>query len=252
VREARVVRSIFLAIGRRTRRTLVEPRCPASLWVVRHGQCAPSGAARDAPLTALGEEQSAALGRWFAAMPAGRRPTLALTSPYLRARQTARRVAEAGGLADAEHEIVVDERLRERDLGILDGLSRPAILERHPEQESLRQRLGDFYYRPPGGESWCDVVLRLRSVVESLAVQHPGGRILLVTHESGVLSLRYILERFTEEEILAEARSHDVANCAVTSYVLAGDRLELERFNVVSPLMHAGAPVTRRPDSSVE
>jgi hypothetical protein len=31
----------------------------------------------------------------------------------------------------------------------------------HPEQAEMRTRLGKFYHRPPSGESWCDVILRL-------------------------------------------------------------------------------------------
>src|SRR5437868_409345 len=82
-------------------------RWPATLWIVRHGQSA-GNVARDAamsagldrialdvrdvdvPLSQLGETQAAALGAWFAAMPEDERPEAVLTSPYLRARQTAR------------------------------------------------------------------------------------------------------------------------------------------------------------------
>src|SRR6188768_1171530 len=88
---------------------------PDRLWIVRHGQSA-GNVARDAadaagltvidiaerdvdvPLSALGEEQAAALGRWFSAMPPGERPTIVLTSPYRRALQTTEHVATAGGL----------------------------------------------------------------------------------------------------------------------------------------------------------
>src|SRR5215212_4391670 len=78
---------------------------PSVIWTVRHGESA-GNVARDAadaagmptvdidvrdvdvPLSPLGERQSQALGRWFAAMPAHERPSIVLTSPYLRARQT--------------------------------------------------------------------------------------------------------------------------------------------------------------------
>jgi hypothetical protein len=72
-----------------------------------------------------------------------------------------------------------------------------------------------------------------------------------------VLCLRYLLEEMTEEQILGIDRQGDVANCGVTEYALAGDsesvsargpQLELVRYNIVAPLIEAGAPVTATPD----
>ncbi len=56
----------------------------------------------------------------------------------------------------------------------------------------------------------------------------------------------------TEEQILAIDRDTDLANCSLTSYELAGDRLELRRFNFVAPLEKEGAPVTTEPDVPLE
>ncbi|MEO5567042.1 MAG: histidine phosphatase family protein, partial [Gemmatimonadaceae bacterium] len=248
---------------------------PEHLWIVRHGQSA-GNVARDAadaaglpmidiaerdvdvPLSDLGDEQAAALGRWFAAMPADRRPTTVLTSPYLRARQTAQRVSDAGGLhPDVRTEI--DERLREKEFGILDRLTRAGIIARFPEQAEARTRAGKFYHRPPGGESWCDVILRLRSVLDTLSLHHsePGSRVLVVAHQVIVLCLRYLIEGMTEEQILSIDAEADVANCGVTEYALdhspgapgtGSDRLRLIAYNFVAPLEDAGAPVTVRPD----
>ena len=85
---------------------------PERLWIVRHGQ-SQGNVARDAadeagaheididirdvdvPLSALGEEQARAAGRWFAALPRGERPEIILSSPYVRARQTAKALCEA-------------------------------------------------------------------------------------------------------------------------------------------------------------
>lgn len=230
----------------------MEQRWPLTLWMVRHGQPAQAaGEVRDleVPLSPLGESQASALGRWFAAMPPGQRPTTVLASPYRRARQTAERIAEAGGLAHPDLEVASDERLRARDRGLLDGLTPAAFAERYPDQAELRQRVGEFYFRPAGGESWCDLLLRLRSVLDGVCLHHAGERVLLVTHDAAVVGARYLLEGLTDEEILTIDRCHEVAHCSVTSYTLDPDAgLELERFNFVAPLMDAGAPVTRRPD----
>jgi broad specificity phosphatase PhoE len=201
----------------------------------------------------VGEAQSRALGRWFAAMPPDERPQVVLTSPYRRACQTTALIREAGGLAPGETEEAVDERLREKEFGVLDRLTRLGIETLYPDQAEFRRTLGKFYHRPPGGESWCDVILRLRSALDSIALHHGGARVLVVAHQVVVLCLRYLIERMTEEEILAIDAEVDVANCGVTEYVLdpgmgRGGGLALRRYNFVAPLEAEGTPVTEAPD----
>ncbi|HYW05558.1 MAG TPA: histidine phosphatase family protein [Longimicrobium sp.] len=251
----------------------MESRWPAVLWIVRHGQSAgnvasdaahAAGASEisiaerdvDVPLSALGAEQAAALGRWFASLPVDERPTVVLSSTYLRARRTAELIREAGGLADADLEIDADERLREKEFGVLDRLTRHGVEARFPEQAEFRRLLGKFYHRPPGGESWCDVILRLRSALDTLSLHYRGQRVLIVCHQVVVLCLRYLLECMDEQEILAIDAESEVANCSVTSYAFNPEagrngKMELKLFNFVAPLEEAGAPVTRRPDEAV-
>lgn len=250
-------------------------RWPEHLWIVRHGQSA-GNVARDAaheaglllvdiaerdvdvPLSQLGRTQSAALGRWFSAMEPQCRPCTVLTSPYLRAQQTVEHIRDAGGL-QARGTVHTDERLREREFGILDRLTVSGIRRHHPEQAEARARLGKFYHRPPGGESWCDVILRLRSVLDTMSLHHagPGSRVLIVAHQVVVLCLRYLLENLSEAEILAIDRAQDVANCGVTCYRLHAARgaltmdeaeLRLALYNFTAPLEASGAPLTTAPD----
>ena len=249
-------------------------RWPDRLWIVRHGESA-GNVARDAamtaglhvidiaqrdvdvPLSPTGERQSAALGRWFAAMSPEARPNVVLTSPYLRARHTVGIIQEVGGVEPGAV-ISIDERLREKEFGVLDRLTRLGIEQRFQEQAALRFRLGKFYYRPPGGESWCDVILRLRSAFDTLSLHHsgPDKRVLIVAHQVIVLCARYLLEGMTEDQILAIDRAGDVANCGVTAYSMNDDRgekgeLQLRTYNFVAPLEEAGAPVTTNPDPPV-
>jgi len=77
-------------------------------------------------------------------------------------------------------------------------------------------------------------------------------RVLVVCHQVVVLCFRYVLERMTEPQILAIDAAVDLANCSLTAYERAGDRLELRRFNFVAPLLEEGAPVTTEPDVPVE
>ncbi len=246
-------------------------RWPDTLWIVRHGESAgnvardaahASGASRialegrdvDVPLSPLGEEQSRSLGRWFGGLPEGRRPEVILCSPYLRAQRTAGLIAEAGGLPFHPADFVVDERLREKEFGVLDGLTSHGIHQTLPEQAEFRRLLGKFYHRPPGGESWCDVILRLRSMLDTMALHYTGRRVLVVGHQVVVLCMRYLLERMTEDQILGVDREGDVPNCGVTEYGHdpsegAGGNLVLRRYNFTAPLEREGTPVTAEPDA---
>ncbi|GAC1514171.1 MAG: histidine phosphatase family protein [Gemmatimonadaceae bacterium] len=246
-------------------------RWPARLWIVRHGESAGNVARNaahragralidiaerdaDVPLSNLGRRQATAVGHWFAALPEAERPNIVLVSPYVRARQTATSMAAAGALATvARRDAIVDERLREKEFGLLDRLTRLGIEQRFPDQVELRLRLGKFYYRPPGGESWCDVILRLRSALDTISLHYAGQRVLIVCHQVIVLCLRYLLEHLTEESLLAIDAAGDVANCSVTEYRLVedelGGRLSLHAYNFVAPLTREGAPVTDSPDT---
>ena len=113
--------------------------------------------------------------------------------------------------------------------------------------------LGKFYHRPPAGESWCDVILRLRSALDTMALHHGGARVLIVAHQVVVLCLRYLLERMDEQTILDLDRLGDVPNCSVTSYEFdrtlgRKGKLAPRLVNFIAPLLEAGAPVTSEPD----
>jgi len=246
-------------------------RWPSRLWIVRHGQSA-GNVARDlasaagqhqidiptrdvdVPLSDLGGSQADAVGRWFAAMPDEERPEIVLSSPYVRARETARRICAAGGTAEGAKGLVVDERLREREFGILDRLTTEGIRALHPEQAEHRALLGKFYHRPPGGESWADVILRLRSALDTVSLHHADRRVLIVCHQVVVLCLRYILEEMDEAEVLRIDREGDVLNCGVCEYEFEPDEERfcvprLVRYNLAAPLIEdEDAAVTAEPD----
>jgi broad specificity phosphatase PhoE len=245
----------------------VASRWPKTLWLVRHGQSA-GNVARDAahaagldrieiqsrdvdvPLSVLGEEQASALGRWFAS--GWERPDVVLCSPYLRAQQTARLFRNAGGCGP-DVAICVDERLREKEFGILDGLTTAGVTATFPDQAEFRRLLGKFYHRPPGGESWADVILRLRSLLDTVSLHHADARVMITAHQVVVLCLRYIIENMTEQDILAIDKTGDVANCSVTEYQLdpvqgAFGKLVLRRYNETAPMEDAGTQVTDAPE----
>ncbi|HEY2949495.1 MAG TPA: histidine phosphatase family protein [Micromonosporaceae bacterium] len=179
----------------------------------------------DVPLSPLGERQSVALGRWVAGRPD--HPDLVVCSPYRRARQTSDAVLDALVAARGGPELSVDERLRDRDLGVLEMLTLPAIVQRFPDEDARRRRQGMLYWRPAGGESMMDVALRVRAFLADLR-REPTRRVLLVTHDAVVLMLRYVVERLTEDDLGDIA---PVLNAGVTRWTLHNGRLRLAAYN---------------------
>jgi broad specificity phosphatase PhoE len=249
---------------------MAEQKWPQQMWIVRHGQSA-GNVARDAaeaagrplidiatrdidvPLSALGEQQAYALGHWFGQMPASEQPTVVLSSPYLRAYATAQIIVDTAGVERSALTFLADERLREKEFGILDRLTRFGIAQKHPELDEQRAHVGKFYFRPPGGESWCDVILRLRNVLDTITRDYRGERVLVIGHQVIVNCFRYLLEKMDERQILTIDRAGDVPNCAVTSYEFdaAGGKhgqLEPRLINFVAPLRETGTPITAAPD----
>lgn len=145
----------------------------------------------DVPLTDLGRAQAAAVGTWLAGQP--ERAWTVWCSPYSRARETAAIALGAVG----SPRVRIDERLRDREIGNLHGLTDLGWRRRYPEEFALRERLGRFYYRPPGGESWVDVALRLRALLDEL-----DGHVLAFAHDIVVVMTRYVLEGLDEAAIL--------------------------------------------------
>jgi broad specificity phosphatase PhoE len=242
---------------------------PERMWLVRHGQ-SQGNVARDAakeagsltiaidtrdvdvPLSDLGHEQAEATGRWFAELPESERPEVILSSPYLRARQTAEAIRDAGG-ASRGARLKIDERLREREFGVFDRLTTLGIREKYPEEAEHRKMLGKFYHRPPGGESWADVILRLRSALNTINLHYCDRRVLVVCHQVVVLCMRYILEELDEAGILAIDKQADILNCGICAYDfeesvggLCVPTLDL--WNHGAP-MEEGAPKTSEPET---
>nr|WP_196790991.1 histidine phosphatase family protein [Motilibacter aurantiacus] len=230
------------------------------MWLARHGESTGNVADRtareagsprlelstrdpDVPLTDTGRAQAQSLGGWLSRQAGP--PTVALCSPYARASSTAEIALRAAGI---ELPLVRDERLRERDLGVLDGYTGAGIRQAYPEESARRDHLGKFYYRPPGGESWSDVALRVRSVLDSIRLDCGGQDVLVVAHEAVIMVFRYVLEGLTEQEVLAIQKDDTLANASVTTYGRSGASLRLRTYNETTHLQAQGAAVTDEPD----
>jgi len=216
------------------------------LWLIRHGESAANVAAgeaeragaegievahrdADVPLSETGREQAAALGRWLTENVTETKPGAVWASSYLRAQQTVAIALQESGL---EMPVRVDERLRDRELGILDLLTTEGVEKRFPDEAARRRWLGKFYYRPPGGESWADVALRLRSFLRDVDLFGDGGCVLVAAHDAVVMLFLYVCDELTEAEILEFAKTNVVANASVTQLVRPSGqgRWTLKRF----------------------
>ena len=139
------------------------------VYLVRHGQTPlnKSGVLRglaDPPLDETGRRQA----EWLGAALGSRGLVAVISSPLLRARQTARPVAERAGL-----EVTVDQCLLDRDYGPWTGVS----------QESVTERWGSVD-RAPGVEPRLAVRDRAVRGLTGIARRHLGGTVVVVSHDA--------------------------------------------------------------------
>ncbi len=227
----------------------------AALWAVRHGESTANvayaeaertgstvplpGRGADVPLSELGRAQAGALGRWLAGIAAGdgaegrsQGPDLVVCSPYVRARQTWEVMAGHPGVVPPP--LLVDERLRDRESGIFELHPPGARRARAPEEEARRALVGDWFYRPPGGEALTDVVLRVRDFVAELDRAAPGRRVLLIAHDAIAVAVRLVCAGLGAT---FPAALPPVPNASVSHWESdAGGRLRLARWGDVSHL----------------
>jgi broad specificity phosphatase PhoE len=232
---------------------------PQRIILVRHGhsvgnladdRARESGAERldldardaDVELSDTGAEQADGVAEWLEREKALREQAVVVSSPFRRAAETARRAVADLGLT-----VRFDERLRERDLGAFNGLTGLGIRTQHPEEAERRKKLGKVYYQPPMGESWCDVVLRVRSLLDDLRHGYDDADVWLFTHQAVIMSFRYVLEDLDEEKLLEIDRTTPIPNASMTSYERRGDLFELQQFADTSAVEGIGADVTREP-----
>jgi broad specificity phosphatase PhoE len=198
---------------------------PAILTLVRHGETSANidgvwHGSTDSALTERGVLQAARVAAFLA--DSFRDAAALYTSPLQRARLTAAPIAEALGLA-----VRVDADLGEYDLGAWEGVRYVDLLKVHRFWEEIRR---DPHFAPRGGESPRRVADRFLGALRRIAAQHPGERVLVVTH-GGALSLA--LGELFDGDLSRWSRV--MANGAVSELVLDPEPALL-RFNLVDHL----------------
>ena len=147
-----------------------------TVYLARHGETVWNAEERyqgrlDSPLTDTGRAQAEAA----ALTMRGRGIERLLCSPLGRARDTARVVENALGLR-AE----IDADLAESDIGRWEGLTRDEVESAYPGELARREE-DRLRYRPPGGESLVDMLVRARAVAGRL-----DGRTTLIVGHSAI------------------------------------------------------------------
>ena len=178
-----------------------------TLLAIRHGETELNVAKRyqghsDSPLTETGRKQVSSLGRRMEKM---KFDTL-ISSDLGRAQETATIIAECTG-----HSIKTDSRLRERNYGVLEGLTISDIRAGHSE---VLERLdaNDPDYVIPEGESHRQHYQRNVAVFEELQSEISDGRVALVVH-GGVLDSIF---RYVARLPLSQPRCFITPNASLT------------------------------------
>jgi ribonuclease H / adenosylcobalamin/alpha-ribazole phosphatase len=156
---------------------------PTQVLLLRHGQTTLTAQKRyagvtDAPLDEAGRSQAVAAAERLVSADLD----AIVSSPLLRARQTAETVAEARGLP-----VLLDEGFRETDFGQWEALTFVEVQERWPSE--LSAWLADPMATPPGAESFAAADARTRAALDRLLTAHPGQRVLVVSHVGPIKSL---------------------------------------------------------------
>jgi len=170
------------------------------LIMVRHGESEGNANRRftnspDAAITEVGRRQA-----YEAALKIKQmfKPALVIASPYFRARETARIIAEQLGLR-----LEIEREFREQSLGQLAGQPYE-VVRADPTFDPTRS----WSWRPPGGESHEDVRNRTGPLLDRLAQQYAFDELVIVSHGGVMRALwAHVTGRWED--------AHIPANCGI-------------------------------------
>jgi 2,3-bisphosphoglycerate-dependent phosphoglycerate mutase len=200
--------------------------------VVRHGETAWNAQTRiqghlDSPLNEEGMAQALLLAERLAQEPFDH----FYASDLGRALQTAQPLADRTG-----KQPIPNRQLRERSLGIFQGLTSVECERAYPEDYG-RFHGRDPDHAMPGGESIRELNRRVASVFEDLASRHAGECVLAVTH-GGVLDALY---RVVTRMPLDQPRTFPVYNASVNRVRREANGWVLESWGDISHLTRDAA-----------
>ncbi len=151
---------------------------PTRILLIRHGQSEWNASGRwqgwaDPPLTSLGRRQANAAAARIGSVDA------VFASDLVRAAETAAIISESIGVGP----VIVEARLRERDVGAWTGLTHVEIDAGWPGMLAVRP------LQPPDGESREQVMDRVLDGLDAVAAAYPGGEVLVIAHGGVIRNL---------------------------------------------------------------
>jgi broad specificity phosphatase PhoE len=192
-------------------------------YLVRHGRT--EGNVRrilvgrtDIPLDTLGYRQAAAVAESLMSMP---RPDVIVASPLLRARETARAIADRLGLP-----VHIEPDLAELNFGSFEGWTFEDIWAQHPEFAS-KMSDRDFDTAWPGGERLSEFHQRTLAALGGLAARYPAHTSVIVTHGGFLGSVAAQLMGTPPNDW---AR-FQIRNCSITHLEVTTRSSTFHRFN---------------------
>jgi probable phosphoglycerate mutase len=188
-----------------------------NVLLIRHGQSKGNAERRfgghtATPLSARGRNQAEATARTLKSESL----TAIYSSDLARAMETAKPLANMTGLT-----VQSTNAFRERDVGVMEGLTFEDAAQQHPEQYAALLRR-DFEYVLTGGESYRQLLDRAVQKLDAIIEEHRGGKIAVFSHTGTICILALHLMGALDAPELKPVWISS-ANCGITKFELRDD-----------------------------
>lgn len=188
-----------------------------NVLLIRHGQSKGNAERRfgghtATPLSARGRNQAEATARTLKSESI----TAIYSSDLARAMDTAKPLANITGLT-----VQSTTAFRERDVGVMEGLTFEDAAQQHPEQYAALLRR-DFEYVLSGGESYRQLLDRARQKLDEIIDENRGGKIAVFSHTGTICILALHLMGALDAPELKPVWISS-ANCGITKFELRDD-----------------------------
>ncbi len=188
-----------------------------NVLLIRHGQSKGNAERRfgghtATPLSARGRNQAEATARTLKSESL----TAIYSSDLARAMETAKPLANMTGLT-----VQSTNAFRERDVGVMEGLTFEDAAQQHPEQYAALLRR-DFEYVLTGGESYRQLLDRAVQKLDAIIEEHRGGKIAVFSHTGTICILALHLMGALDAPELKPVWVSS-ANCGITKFELRDD-----------------------------
>ena len=188
-----------------------------NVLLIRHGQSKGNAERRfgghtATPLSARGRNQAEATARTLQSESI----TAIYSSDLARAMDTAKPLANITGLP-----VNSTIAFRERDVGVMEGLTFEDAAQQHPDQYAALLRR-DFEYVLIGGESYRQLLDRARQRLDEIIEEHRGGKITVFSHTGTICILALHLMGALDAPELKPVWISS-GNCGITRFELRDD-----------------------------